>query len=47
MTTATAKHEVASRPIDYDAITSIFIEAVPDMNEARQQLAIALYRSLA
>lgn len=47
MTIATAKHEATSRSIDYDTITSIFVEAVPDMDEAKQRLAIALYQSLA
>lgn len=47
MTTVTPTHEVATRSVDPDAICSIFIEAVPDMDEAKQRLGIALYRSLA
>lgn len=30
-----------------DAVVSLFIDAVPDMDEARQRLAITLYRTLA
>ena len=47
MTTATAKHEATSARSDPDQLTSVFIEAVPDMDEAKQQLARTLYQLLA
>lgn len=47
MAATTIKRKIPSDSINADQIAAVFTEAFPDMNEQRQQLAIALYKSLA